>query len=201
MFVKWCFGVLVFSLTLFGVVSQQQLGVANQVIVLKFQNPKLTSQQTARTVANLKQQLQGLGAKNIKVLFKGNGQLKFKYYSKINAVSIKKTLANAAIFNAIGTNEKNKKKSFEDTYVGCNFDVYEIEQSPNSGWDLNGTTVIVLDVKSDRYINSNQLLLSSYQYTCQYSCTSVAYKIGKDIAIHISNTLHAIPEVRAGPHC
>ncbi len=199
MFVRWCISVLIFSLTLFGVVSQQQLQVANQEIVLQFQNAKLTSPETAYTVGSLKQQLEGLGAKNINVHSQGNSKLKITYYSSVNVVRIKQILETTGALEPVNVKRKAEKLPFKNTYISYNLDVFEIQQNINSGGDLDGTVVLVLDVKSDRFFNSNQLFLSSLLYTHQDCSTAVAYKVGKDIAIHISNALHTIPEVRAGP--
>ena len=93
MMARWCISVLIFSLTLFGVVSQQQILVPNQEIVLQFEDVDLTSKQAENTVAIVKQQLQDLGAENIQVFSLENGKLKITYFSDSEVASIKETFS------------------------------------------------------------------------------------------------------------
>lgn len=203
MFTKWLYSVLIFSLTVLGVVSQQQFKVANQEIVLQFQNANLSAQQTEHTIATIKQQLEDLGAKNIKVRAQGFSKLKISYYSSINVTRIKETLLNPTTLKLqdLAINKNTKRLPFEDTQVSYNIDVFEIQENTSAGWDLDGAITLVLDVKSDRFLSSNSLSVGSLSYAYQDGITLVAYKIAKDIAIHISDALHTIPEVRAGPNC
>ena len=93
MIARWCISVLIFSLTLFGVFSQQQILVPNQEIVLQFEDVDLTSKQAENTVAIVKQQLQDLGAENIQVFSLENGKLKITYFSDSEVASIKETFS------------------------------------------------------------------------------------------------------------
>lgn len=201
MIARWCISVLIFSLTLFGVVSQQQVTVPNQEIVLQFQDVDLTSIQTKNTVATLKQQLQGVGAKNIQVISKGNGKLKITYYSVIDITSIKETLSKENSLS-LQLNTGNKESSnfpFEDNDISYNFDIHEIQKGQQSGWSFDDAIGLEIEPKSDRFLDTNTISIPNFSSYYQDNLIQVAYKICSDITFKISDPLHTIPEVRAGP--
>ncbi|WP_396603186.1 hypothetical protein [Algibacter sp. R77976] len=201
MIARWCISVLIFSLTLFGVVSQQQITVPNQEIVLQFQDVDLTSIQAENTVANVKQQLQDVGAKNIHVLSQGNGKLKITYYSAADITSIKETLAkeNSLELQLTDQNKESSNFPFEDNNISYNLDVYEIQKGQPSGWDFDGAISLDIEPKSDRFLDPNNLSIQNISYHHQDNLIQLAYKICRAITIQISEPLHTIPEVRAGP--
>ncbi|MGB5419230.1 hypothetical protein [Algibacter sp.] len=189
---------------MFGVVSQQQIAVANQEIILQFQNADLTSRQTETTVANVKQQLQDLGAENINVLSLENGKLKITYFSDADIVSIKETLSDAnhvALHLTPSTSQEKDSKNypFEDSNISYNLDVYEIQNGHNSGWGFDGAISLEIESKTDRFLDPNYLSVGSLVYQYEENQIQVTYKIRRDVTIQISNPLHIIPEVRAGP--
>ena len=205
MIARWCISVLIFSLTLFGVVSQQQILVPNQEIVLLFQDVDLTSKQTENTVAIVKQQLYDLGAENIQVLSLENGKLKITYYSDTDIASIKEIFSeeNNVALHLTSQNQDEDSSSFpfEEANISYNLDVYEIQNGQNSGWDFDGAIGLELEPKSDRFLDPNYLSNEHVGYQYEENQIRVAYKIRKHITIQISAPLHTIPEVRAGPIC
>lgn len=205
MVARWCISVLIFSLTLFGVVSQQQISVANQEIVLQFQDVDLTSKQTENTVASVKQQLQSLGAENIHVLALENGKLKITYYSDTEVSSVKETFSEEnTVALHISTQTQNEDSSsfpFEDSNISYNLDVYEIQNGQDSGWDFDGAIGLENEPKSDRFLDPNYFPVQPNGYQHDDMLIQVAFKIRKEITILISDPLHSIPEVRAGPIC
>ncbi len=205
MIARWCISVLIFSLTLFGVVSQQQISVPNQEIVLLFQDVDLTSKQTENTVAIVKQQLYDLGAENIQVLSLENGKLKITYYSDTDIASIKEIFSeeNNVALHLTSQNQDEDSSSFpfEEANISYNLDVYEIQNGQNSGWDFDGAIGLELEPKSDRFLDPNYLSNEHVGYQYEENQIRVAYKIRKHITIQISAPLHTIPEVRAGPIC
>jgi len=203
MIARWCISVLIFSLTLFGVVSQQQILVPNQEIVLQFEDVDLTSKQTENTVAIVKQQLQNLGAENIQVLSLENGKLKITYFSDSEVASIKETFSeeNNLVLHLTSQSQEEDSSSFpfEESNINYNLDVYEIQNGQDSEWGFDGAIGLELEPKSDRFLDPNNL--SNKHIGCQYEdyLIQVAYKIRREITIQISDPLHTIPEVRAGP--
>ena len=204
MIARWCISVLIFGLTLFGVVSQQQIAVANQKIVLQFQNPNLTSKQTKNTIAHVKQQLQVLGVTNIQVLSQDNERLKITYHSNIDSKRIKEILSKDRSLTLQHASSHKKDSSsfpFNDIDVSYNLDVYEIQKGHNSGWDFDGAIAIEAELKSDRFLDPNNFYIQNISFQNHDNLIKLAYKICIQITLQISDPLHIIPEVRAGPIC
>ncbi|MDG1730285.1 MAG: hypothetical protein P8K68_09025 [Algibacter sp.] len=205
MIARWCISILVLGLTLFGVVSQQQISVPNQEIVLQFQDVDLTSNQTEHTVALVKLQLQSLGAENIQVLSLEDGKLKITYYSDADIASIKQTFSeenNVALRISSETqNEDSSSLPYQDSKVSYNLDVYEIQNGHDTGWGFDGAIGLEIEPKSDRYLDPNYLSVANIGYHYDDNLLKVAYKIRRKITIQLSDPLHSTPEVRAGPTC
>jgi len=206
MIVRWCISVLIFSLTLFGVVSQQQIMVANQEIVLHFKDVDLTSQQTENTVAIVKQQLHDLGAENIQVLTLEIGKLKITYYSDAEVSSIKKIFSEEQNLPLHLTTQTKREKTsnlpFEDSnIINYNLDVYEIQNGQDSGWGFDGAISLEVEPKSDRFLDPNYFSCADAQYQHENYLIKVVYKIRRAITIQLNDPLHTTPEVRAGPIC
>lgn len=203
MLARWCISVLIFGLTLFGVVSQQQLAIPNQEIVLQFDDVSLNANQTENTVAIVKQQLQSIGAENIQVLELDNGTLKITYFSDADIASIK---AKFSVENEIALQLTLPSKDTDsteipnkDSNVSYNLDVFEIQKTQDTGWDFDGVISLEFKSKSNRFLDPNPLAISSIAYQCEDNLIQVTYRIRKDVAFKISDAQHAIPEVRAGP--
>ena len=205
MMARWCISVLIFSLTLFGVVSQQQILLPNQEIVLQFEDVDLTSKQAENTVAIVKQQLQDLGAENIQVFSLENGKLKITYFSDSEVASIKETFSEESNLTLHLTSqiqdEDASRFPFEESNISYNLDVYEIQNGFEYGWGFDGAIGLEFEPKSDRFLDPNDLSHEYIGYQYEDYLIQVAYKIRREITIQISDPLHIIPEVRAGPIC
>lgn len=205
MIARWCISVLIVSLTLFGAVSQQQMAVPNQEIVLQFQDVDLTSKQTEDAVANVKEQLHALGAKNIKVLSLNIGKLKITYFSNADIASIKQLFLDQETLALQFTSQSQDKESsnvpFQNTNISYDINVYEIQNGQHSGWDFDGAISLEVEVKSDRFLDPNYFSVEHIGYEYLDNLIHITYKIRKAITIQISDPLHVIPEVRAGPIC
>jgi len=90
---QWCISTIIFILTFLGVVNQQQAFLPNQEIVLQFDNANIAVDTAENTIAIVKQQLQSLGATNIKINKGERGKLKITYYSDVDVTSIKNTFS------------------------------------------------------------------------------------------------------------
>ncbi|PWH83336.1 hypothetical protein DIS18_01930 [Algibacter marinivivus] len=203
MIARWCISILIFGLTLFGVVSQQQITVPNQEIVLQFEDVNLTPNQTENAVAAIKYQLQGLGAENIKVLTLQEGKLKITYFSDADIASIKQLFLDQETLALQLTSQSQDKDSsklpFQESNISYDINIYEIQNGQHSGWDFDGAISLDVEVKSDRFIDPNYVSTGSVDHDYTNTLTHVTYKIRKAITIQISDPLHKIPEVRAGP--
>ena len=85
--------------------------------------------------------------------------------------------------------------------ISYNFDVYEIQNGFEYGWGFDGAIGLEFEPKSDRFLDPNDLSHEYIGYQYEDYLIQVAYKIRREITIQISEPLHIIPEVRAGPIC
>lgn len=203
MIARWCISVLIFGLTIFGVISQQQIAVPNQEIVLQFEDANLASNKTEETISVINRQLRGLGAKNIKVLNLQEGRLKITYYCDADIASIKQLFLDQETLALQLTSQSQENHSsklpLQDSDISYAINIYEIQNGQHSGWDFDGVIVFDTEVKSDRFSDPNYLFIPSVGYNHSYNLIHNTYKIRKAITIQISDALHTIPEVRAGP--
>jgi hypothetical protein len=203
MVARWCISILIFSLTLFGVVSQQQLAVPNQEIVLQFKDVDLTSEETEYTLAIVKRQLQDLGAQNIKVLASRAGKLKIAYYIDTDLASIKEIFSeeNIIVLHLRGQSSSNDTGSFpsEDATIAYNLNVYEIQHGQHSGWDFDGAIGFEFEPKSDRFLDPNYLFANHIGCNYPEIHIHVASKTRREVTLQLRVPLYTIPEVRAGP--
>ncbi len=199
---KWYISTLIIILSLFGVVSQQQITVPNQEIVLQFTDASITSEDTQNTIAIVKKQLQDLGVSNIQVNETENGKLTITYYSDADVASIKKTFSkekNLQLdYDFKNQDEESSRLPFDENTISYNLDVYEIQSGGDTEWDLNGTSVVELKPESNRLAKPNTYAFFN-ALEINESIVKVTYKTRYNIAIAIDNTSHKIPEVRAGP--
>jgi hypothetical protein len=206
MIARWCISALIFSLTVFGVISQQQLAVPNQEIVLQFSDVELSSEDAKNTIAAVRDQLLELGVENIKVKAQQNGKLKISYYSVADISSIKRNFSksNDVVLDYSVTNQDENSHKFPSQNGGVSYDidVYEIQNHSDSEWGFDGAFVLDVEVKSDRFLDPNLYFpLSNLDLINTNNVVKLAYKVRRKITIEIGKATHSKPEVRAGPNC
>jgi len=199
-------GAIIFILSFLAVISQQEFNMPNQEIVLEFNQAEVTSSQAESTVAHVKQQLQILGASQIKVQQTVSGKLKITYYSDADVASIKKTFAKDLEHNLDATvfSKSNKQTELPSKLptIAYNLDVFEIQNTNNSGWGLDGKCVLSTDTKSDRFSDPNVFFFIEVEkLSLADNTVNTAYKVRRKLSISTENNLHNIPEGRAGPAC
>ena len=202
---KWYFGTLLIILAVLGVVNQQQISVPNQEIVLQFADVAVRSHDAQKALSIVKEELQELGAENIRVIEGDDGYLKITYFSATDVAAIKKILSkesNLKIDEVSNQESKPFQFPFEDNPISYNLDIYEIQNKSDVDWDFNGTFVLELKPKSDRFFNPNVLAsINNSDAKDKDTNVKVTLRVQKHIAIAINTTSHNIPEVRAGPNC
>lgn len=169
---------------LFFVVNQQRFSAPNQEIKFQF-SELVTSQDVNKALQEVELQLLEIGATNIFVSKDENGKLKLNYYSNKGVLKVQSLIYKLSDVS----NNSNIKLG-----------VYEIDKpiEPTSGFDHK----IVIEHKSelDRSVNSN--VYTAIQ-PIKYKSLAVAIQntvaLKQNIVLCLSNTLHNIPEVRAGP--
>jgi hypothetical protein len=203
---RWYISTLVVILTFLGVVCHKQVSLPNQQIVLQFANVNTTTNQAQKTIAVVKKQLQELGVQNIQVAEIENGNLRIRYYSDTDVASVKKIFSKEKniVLDYSSFNQENNpvKLPANDDSLSYNLDVYEIDNGDYSELGFNGKFLLEPKLKNDRFFNPNVYLsANTISISEKDSIVKVTYKIRRNITIIIDNTLHKIPEVRAGPIC
>jgi len=203
---RWYISTLVVILTFLGVICHEQVSLPNQQIVLQFANTETTFNQAQKTIAIVKKQLQELGVHNIQVAEIQNGSLRISYYSDTDVASIKETFSKEKSivldYSAFNQDEVPVKLPSNKDSFSYDLDIYEIDNGDHSGSGLNGKYVLEPKPKNDRFFNPNVYLSSkTIEVSDKDSLVKVAYKIRRNLIISIDDTLHKIPEVRAGPLC
>ncbi len=202
---KWYFGVLVSAFTML-IVMRQQTVVPNQEIVLEFVTIEPNSKEAQDVLASVKEQLESIGVQHAIISKKSkNGKLKITYYSDADVESIKKVLSekqNVALDHIVYDQQQENGDEFpanEDS-KDYHFDIYEIQKGKDLGFDLNGKFVLETKQKRDGDFSTNFFCFSKKSSTDQIDKYSKrTQKINANIALIPSNTIHNIPEVRAGP--
>ena len=195
--------VLIIILTIFGIVSQQQISVPNQEIVLQFANDDVTSEDALSTIAIVTKQLQDLGVENILVKNLEKGGLKITYYSNTDVASVKRVLSKEKKleFDYTLNNQDEEQSKFpsDKEPINYDFDVFEIQNGNDTDWNLDGY-VLELNIENDLFFSSNVYMsIDEIDIKEKDRLVKISYKVNRNIAIAIDNTSHNIPEVRAGP--
>lgn len=195
---RWYFGALIVIITLFGL-SQDNLMVPNQEIVLEFSNTKVANSNNEIIITKLKKQLKTIGVLKVSVRKVANGNLVISYHSNASISNVKKILTPQVlgVDYASSNSENPLKLPIEQSY---NLDVFEIQQTTDTGFGSSGKFLFELKQDYDRFSNPNVNLyaaqITSYNKNIEVAAAS---KQSKTIAVAINNIPHKIPEGRAGP--
>ncbi|GHC49822.1 hypothetical protein [Ulvibacter litoralis] len=199
---KWYLSTLVVIFALLGL-SQQQVTVPNQEIVVQFDNDEVSFTDAQNAVAIVKKQLQRIGVDKIQVRESLNGNLKITYYSEIDVTGIEKIFSkDDSIFlgySSFGLSGAGSDFPSENDSNNYKLNVSEIQTSFDDGSDFNG---YLLNHSQKIERPHNPLLYFSLASTIVSEANRVdkiRFIIQQKIAIAIDHSTHNIPEVRAGP--
>lgn len=201
---KWYLGTLILILAYFGV-SQNKVALPNQEIVVQFANGKVSNTISQSTINTIKQQLVAIGVSNVEVKKLKNGQLKIRYYSDTDVISVRQTLLSQKSLSFNSNPKKNNhlpsKLPVENPLDNYNLDVFEIQKG-DSDSGLNGKYVLELKQEYIRFSNPNlQAFAATLVFNENYSEFKLSHTTSKTIEPSIENRSYNIPEVRAGPNC
>jgi len=201
---KGYFGILITAFTMLIVMRQQNVE-PNQEIVVEFINIETTSTEAQNVIAVVKKQLQTIGVKNTRISKDiKNGKLKIAYYSEANIESIKKLLSEKQDVDSDRivyqhTNNKDKELPSEKNVKDYKLDICEIQQSTDVGFDANSKFVLQIKQKRDGDFDTNLYSIFPHEYIRALGYNKNPKEIYTVIVCVLSNTIHNIPEVRAGP--
>lgn len=197
---KWCISTLFIILAFLGL-SQGHKRTSNQQILLKFTDVELASETAHDEIlAVIAKKLEVLGIAYIEIIENGGTQLSIRYYSDIDAVSVKEFLSKENQTSLTNKEEFPSDYPKEELPEQYNLIVSDLHLQADDIVNLNAT--IVLSHKQPDNILSNAVILT-FSNTIgfeQYATVNIAYKINRNIVLSINNTSRIIPEVRAGPY-
>lgn len=176
-----------------GIVQQSQSPKANQEIVLQFEE-NLSVEEVQQSLQDISVSLEIIGVSEVSIS-STDGLYRISYYSDSATKQIEKLLSetsNISFGNGSRSN-KGERKSFA-------FDIFNIEKGTTTSWDLEADVVYTFNLKSDRSFNPDvfkfPVLVEAGKINTNYK---VAYNVSRAVTFVSNNTLHNIPEVRAGP--
>ena len=200
---KWYIGTLIIILALIGL-NQEQAKVANQQIVLQFTDVEMTSATVHdNALTTITKKLQALGIVEIEIIENDDRQLSIRYYSDIDALSVKEILSQDNELSVIYSDSDElpfdfPKDELPESYCLV---VSDFHKQTDNGLSLNGKLAFELNQDYKRFSNpvvgiqfNNSVILN------QDALVHVAYKVNRASAIAIDTTSDTIPEVRAGPY-
>lgn len=198
--IKWYLSTLVVVFSFLGICNNK-ISLPNQEILLQFNSEEVTTEQSQKAIATIKQQLRCFGVDYFHVSESGNGELRISYHSSMDVESIKKSLSEDGLgldLTSLNPNDKDEK-SPNQNHKDYNLDVYELQKTTDSN-NSAGKYIIVVKQDYDRYISP-----SFYPYVSQHDfCQPVEFeKLANNSftqhALATNSTSYIIPEVRAGP--
>lgn len=198
---KWYISTFIIVFTLLGICNINS-SLPNQEIIVKFNDDKVTNDQSQNAIASIKQQLQDFGVDNIQVRQVSNGNFRIVYHSSVAVESIKMALSSSEnITKDISSfNLNHQKQSSDNNQKHYNLDVYEI-QGISVDFDLTGSLTLETKYVYDRLVNSiDYSNVVDVNETIGDETLQIDFKRNRAIVLTIENTSHAIPEVRAGPN-
>ncbi len=145
--------------------------------------------------------LEAIGVANIEIIESDDTKLSIRYYSDIDAHTVKEFLSQKGELLTNGDIDQ-LPLDFPKDKLPENYSlvVSDLHQQTNDGLSVNGKYAFELKQESTRFSNPVPLRFNDLIVLEQDAFVQLAYKINKVIAIAIDNTSHEIPEVRAGPY-
>lgn len=200
---KWCVSTLIIILAIFGL-SQEQTKASNQQILLEFTDVELASDTAHDEVlAAITKKLQQLGVDTIEIIENGEAQLSIRYYSAIDADSVKEFLSKDDSQLAVKNKDVDKHPldfPIDELPESYNLVVSDLHQHVKEGQNLNGKYAFIVKQDLNTLFRLVVLPCKNAFVFKQEAVVQAAFRINKNIAIAKYNTSQIIPEVRAGPY-
>lgn len=199
---KWYLSTLVIIVAFLGL-SQQQVTVPNQEIVIQFDNDKVSFIDAQNAVAIVRKQLQRIGVDKIQVRESVDGKLKITYYSEIDVTGIEKIFSNknsvALGYSAYDQSESDSDFPSENDSNTYKFNVSEIHSSLDGASGFKGY-LLTHSQKIERPYNPILYVSVANTFVSEENrIDKIRFAIQQNIFITTDNSSHNIPEVRAGP--
>ncbi|MEP2059151.1 MAG: hypothetical protein ABJJ05_15170 [Maribacter litoralis] len=197
---KWCVSTLFIILALLGL-SQEQKKTSNQQISLEFADVERSSNSAHDEIlAVLTKKLEVLGVDAIEVIENDERQLSIRYYSDVDAASVKAFLSDENRLALQAEGEFPSEYPKEELPEEYKLVVSDLQQQADHGFTFTATLVSVQKQGYNKIVKPVYLPFNRTISFEQDAIVDTTSKIYSTIAIAIENTSQIIPEVRAGPY-
>lgn len=197
---KWCISTLFIILAFLGL-SQGHKRTSNQQILLKFAEVEVASETAHDEIlAVIAKKLEVLGIATIEVIENDGTQLSIRYYSDIDAVSVREFLSKENQLSLSNKKEFPSEYPKEELPKKYNLTVSDLHLQADDSVSLNGS-LFLSQKQADEIVSNPVILIYAHSIGFEQDASvSISYKINRNIALSINNTSRIIPEVRAGPY-
>lgn len=200
--VKGYLSTLIIILSLFGI-NWAPATVPNQEIVVKFDDKEISFDKAQSALAVVKQRLERIGVKDIRVVEAADGRLKITYFSDIDVADVKRILAEgqelyiASISH--GEEDVPLKRPTNNDDFGYELNVCEIQNYTDLHLDFQGYVLEPVPDTNSSVVPAQHFVATENSIEQRSAIDKVAFSVHKERALLIDNDSRKIPEVRAGP--
>lgn len=193
---------LIIILSLFGI-NWEPATVPNQEIVVQFDDGEISFDKAQSALTAVKQRLELIGVKNIRVVEASDGRLKITYFSDVDVADVKRILAEGhELFVASISFDKEEipiENPSKDDVFGYELNVCEIENFSDIHFDLNGYILEPVPDTNNSVVPAQFTVAGENRFEPRSHIDRVAFSVYEERALQINNASYIIPEVRAGP--
>lgn len=180
----------------------EHTSVPNQQIVIQFVDGSISTTDEESAINSIREKLQSIGAETIVIGDNEEGLLKITYYSDTAIDIVQNILSQETDYSLTPDvdNENPFKIPTNSDEREYKLNISEIKNSSNNKWDFEGTQVVELNHKSDRFnhLKDNSSAKDNTSITHNILCSNELIK-AELTAFDIDSLSYKIPEVRAGP--
>ena len=193
---------LIIILALFGI-NWEPSTMPNQKIVVEFDDGQVSFDEAQNALAEVKQRLELIGVKNIRVVKEADGRLKITYFSDVDVASVKQMLAEGdeLFISSITSNDGEKPLQLpsEQDFSGFELNIFEIKKSTKFDLDLAGLLLEPAPETQKDVVPADHFVANEVVFRTKDKIDKVAFAIYDGKSLRIDNSSYIIPEVRAGP--
>jgi hypothetical protein len=198
---KFQLGVLILLFAFFGTYVEYS-SAPNQQIVIQFEDHSISALEEESAINSIREKLQKIGAEDIVIGDNEDGLLKITYYSDTAIELVQNILSQETDYDLSSGSDKDEpfENPFKSDQQDYKLNISEIQQSGSSSWDFEGTQIVEINHKSDRFNHLKvKPFANNFEIRVFQKLELHKLSIEQLNSIAIDRFLYKIPEVRAGP--
>lgn len=194
-------GILIVLFAFFGTYVEHT-SAPNQQIVIQFAEGSISACDEESAINSIREKLQNIGAEAIVIGDNKEGLLKITYYSDTAIELVQNILSHETDYDLTSNSatdypfETPSKSDHQDYKLN----ISEIQESGNTNWDFEGTQVVELNHKSDRFNHLKVNTFAKYFESRIHPNLELNKLLIAQFSVFVIDAYsYKIPEVRAGP--